>query len=475
MAKIKTRYVCSDCGASYPRWSGQCGECQSWNTLEERLVDSRKKKDPVQHWQHADTVDLLRLQDIVYSEADRLSSGMGELDRVLGGGLVPGSLILLGGEPGIGKSTLMLQTAFQMAEHRQQKIVYVSGEESSQQIKSRAARLNLHASEHFYLMAETDMRRVLTLLEHENPSMLVIDSIQAVYDSLLETPPGGVSQVKNTCNLLMKYAKQKGVAVWVIGHVNKDGDIAGPKVLEHMVDTVLYFEGERYRSFRMLRTIKNRFGATHEVGVFDMTVRGLEEVLNPSALFLAEFDSDNSGSAITCTLEGTRPIMVELQALTYGSYANFPKRSANGVAYQRLVQIIAVLEKRLGLNLSKSDVLINVVSGLQVEEPAADLGVAMALVSSLRNVPLNANTLFVGEVGLGGEVRSISQLERRLSEAQKLGFQQAVVPAGNLPLKAEVDLKVFGVKKVMEALKYLAPDNLRAQPTAETEPLEVAQ
>ncbi|MGV3524885.1 MAG: DNA repair protein RadA [Candidatus Sericytochromatia bacterium] len=458
MAKAKIRYVCQSCHADYPKWMGKCDACQSWNSLEEQLVQPKNNRlaAATAAWAHADTVELMRLQDIRYAEEDRLCSGLGELDRVLGGGMVPGSLILLGGEPGIGKSTLMLQSAFAMAEQMGHAVVYVSGEESAQQIKSRASRLGFDNSERFHLLAETDMQNVLTLLEQTRPAVAVIDSIQAVYDSRLETAPGSVSQVKNTCNLLLKLAKGQGISIWVIGHVNKDGDIAGPKVLEHMVDTVLYFEGERYRSYRLLRTIKNRFGATHEVGVFDMTGIGLEEVANPSALFLSEFDGENSGSAIVATLEGTRPMLVEIQALSYPSYANFPKRSSNGIPFQRLIQLIAVLEKRVGLNLSKSDVLVNVVSGMAIEEPAADLGVALALVSTVRNLALDRRTLFIGEVGLGGEIRAVNQLERRLGEALKLGFTRAIVPAHNLPLREPLPgLEVVGVKKLFEALRFL--------------------
>lgn len=458
-AKTKIRYVCQSCSAEYPKWQGKCSECNEWNTLEEQLV--RSQKAPINRlaetaWSHADAVELLRLQDIRYHEDDRLLSGMAELDRVLGGGMVPGSLILLGGEPGIGKSTLLLQSAFTMAERMGHNVIYVSGEESAQQIKSRASRLGYEASDKFHLLAETDMEAIVTLLEKTRPAVAVLDSIQAVYDPRLESAPGSVSQVKNTCNLLIRLAKQLGISIWVIGHVNKDGDIAGPKVLEHMVDTVLYFEGERYRSFRLLRTIKNRFGATHEVGIFDMTGAGLEEVENPSQMFLSEFDGDNIGSAIVATQEGTRPLLVEIQALSYTSHTNFPKRSTNGISFQRLTQLIAVLEKRVGLNLSKSDVLVNVVSGLNIEEPAADLGVAMAMISSIRNLALDRRTLFIGEIGLGGELRAVNQLERRLKEAVKLGFTRALVPATSLPLREPMEgIEVIGVRKLLEALKYL--------------------
>ncbi|MBT9547158.1 MAG: DNA repair protein RadA [Candidatus Sericytochromatia bacterium] len=455
--KIKTRYVCNSCGSDTPKWLGKCPECGAWNSLEEQVVQDKKNRmDMVEHYHQGDLVELLRLQEIVYSEEDRLKTGMGELDRTLGGGLVPGSLVLLGGEPGIGKSTLLLQSAFHMAENQGQPVIYVSGEESAQQIKSRAQRLGFEQSENFFLLAETEMQTIMGILDQKRPAVAILDSIQAVYDSRLESPPGGISQVKNTCNLLLKLAKQKQISIWIIGHVNKDGDIAGPKVLEHMVDAVLYFEGERYRSFRLLRTIKNRFGATHEVGVFEMRGSGLEAVENPSALFLSEYTAEISGSAIGVTMEGSRPLLVEIQALSYSSFANFPKRSANGIGHQRLIQILAVLEKRVGLNLSKSDVLVNVVGGLAIEEPAADLAVAMALVSGVRDLPLEGRTVFLGEVGLAGEIRSVAQLERRLIEACKLGFTRAVVPTSNLPLKENVEgIEIIGVKKLTEAIRTL--------------------
>lgn len=457
MAKIKTRYICNDCGAESPKWMGKCLECGAWNSLEEQLVQEKKNRlDLSQKYSHGDVVELLRLQEIAYTEMDRLKTGLGELDRALGGGLVPGSLVLLGGEPGIGKSTLLLQSAFSIAEQQGHAVIYISGEESAQQIKSRAQRLGFEQSQNFFLLAETEMQTIVSLLEQRRPVVAILDSIQAVYDSRLESPPGGISQVKNTCNLLLKLAKQQQITIWIIGHVNKDGDIAGPKVLEHMVDAVLYFEGERYRSFRLLRTIKNRFGATHEVGVFEMTGLGLAVVENPSALFLSEYTAETSGSAVGVTLEGTRPLLVEIQALSYSSFANFPKRSANGISHQRLVQILAVLEKRVGLNLSKSDVLVNVVGGLSIEEPAADLAVVLALVSGARDLVLDGRTVYLGEVGLAGEIRSVSQLERRLLEATKLGFTRAVVPAANLPLKEPLaGLEIIAVRKLTEALRTL--------------------
>ncbi|PIQ23605.1 DNA repair protein RadA [bacterium (Candidatus Blackallbacteria) CG17_big_fil_post_rev_8_21_14_2_50_48_46] len=457
MAKIKTRYLCNSCGADTPKWMGKCPECGAWNSLEEQLVQDKKNRmDLVQRYGHGDMVELLRLQEIAYTETDRLKTGLGELDRALGGGLVPGSLVLLGGEPGIGKSTLLLQSAFHMAEKQGQEVIYVSGEESAQQIKSRAQRLGFDQSENFFLLAETEMQTIVPLLDQRRPAVAILDSIQAVYDSRLESPPGGISQVKNTCNLLLKLAKQQHICIWIIGHVNKDGDIAGPKVLEHMVDAVLYFEGERYRSFRLMRTIKNRFGATHEVGVFEMTGVGLEAVENPSALFLAEYTAETSGSAVGVTMEGTRPLLVEIQALSYSSFASFPKRSANGISHQRLIQILAVLEKRVGLNLSKSDVLVNVVGGLTIEEPAADLAVAMALISGVRDIALDGRTVYLGEVGLAGEIRSVAQLERRLLESCKLGFTRAIVPCSNLPLKEKIEgMEIIGVKKLTEALRTL--------------------
>lgn len=458
--KFKTRYVCDHCGAESPKWLGKCLECGAWNSFQEQLISPQKHRlDSDQIYAQGEAVELLRLQEIAYHEADRLKTGLQELDRAVGGGLVPGSLVLLGGEPGIGKSTLLLQSAFCMAEQQGHPVIYISGEESAQQLKARAQRLGFEQSQNLFILAETEMQTILSVLAQRQPVLAILDSIQAVYDSRLESPPGGVSQVKNTCNLLLKLAKQKQITIWIIGHVNKDGDIAGPKVLEHMVDTVLYFEGERYRSFRLLRTIKNRFGATHEVGVFEMTGLGLQGVDNPSALFLSEYTAGTSGSVVGVTLEGTRPLLVEIQALSYASCANFPKRSANGIHLQRLIQILAVLEKRVGLNLSKFDVLVNVVGGLSIEEPAADLAVALALVSGVRDIPLDGQTVCLGEVGLAGEIRSVSQLERRLLEAAKLGFMRALVPAANLPLQEVVEgLEIVGVCKLTEALRVLHPE-----------------
>lgn len=457
MAKAKTRYICQECSSEFLRWSGRCSECGNWNTLEEQLVQT-KSAQQLSLPTSDKPLNLVKLQDVQPEDHARISTGLQELDRVLGSGIVPGSLILLGGEPGIGKSTLLMQMGFFIAETLKKTVIYVTGEESGQQVKLRAQRMGLEESEYFYLLPENDIPLILQLLEQEKPTITIIDSIQAVYDSRLNSPPGSISQVKNTANAFLHVAKRNNVATWLIGHVNKDGDIAGPKVLEHTVDTVLYFEGERYKSYRLLRTNKNRFGATNEVGVFEMSGLGLTEVLNPSKLFLAEFDSSSSGSAIISTLEGTRPLLVEIQALCYSTYLNFPKRSTNGVSHQRLIQILAVLEKKVGLNLSKSDVLVNVVSGLQINEPGADLGIAMAVVSSVRDIPIDRKTIFIGEVGLGGEVRNINQIESRLKEAVKLGFNRAIVPASSLPLNEAISgIKTIGIKKLREAILHIVP------------------
>lgn len=465
MAKPKTRYTCDECGTESIRWTGQCSACNSWNTLVEHVVlDIKATTTTTMLSYQAQPPQMYYLQDIAMQEHPRLPTGLGELDRVLGGGIVPGSLILLGGEPGIGKSTLLMQTAFYVAETLRKKVIYVSGEESGQQIKLRAERMGFTHSEYFHLLPETEVAVIAQLLESQKPSVAILDSIQAVYDSRLDSPPGSISQVKNTSNLFLKLAKQHDISTWIIGHVNKEGSIAGPKVLEHMVDTVLYFEGERYKSYRLLRTIKNRFGATHEVGVFDMTGLGLAEVSNPSALFLAEFQTDQSGSAIVVTLEGTRPILVEIQALSYPTYTNLPKRSSNGIGYQRLIQIVAVLEKRIGLSLSKADVLVNVVSGLTIDEPAADLGTAMALLSSVRDIAIDPQTVFIGEIGLGGEIRNVNQIELRLKEAVKLGFNRAIIPASALPLQENIPgMTTVGVRKLMEALVHLKRQEIPAQ------------
>lgn len=455
MAKIKTKYVCQACGAEQARWYGKCPDCDAWNTLVEEVVQATSGPGKVGAAALPSAVAFkarpMPIASVPMTEEERFSTGLGELDRVLGGGVVPGSLVLLGGEPGSGKSTLLLQVAHRLAAIGL-RVLYASGEESAKQIRMRAKRLG---AEHpgLHVLAETDVRAIQAAVLEMKPDWCVIDSIQAVYDPDTNSLPGSVSQVRAATGAFMKLAKEEGVALCLVGHVTKEGTLAGPRVLEHMVDTVLYVEGDRFKSHRLLRSVKNRFGATNEVGVFEMAETGLREVTNPSELFLAERAPEASGSAIVATMEGTRPLLVEIQALVSPSALAQPRRSATGLEYNRLVQILAVLEKRVGLTLSKADAYLNVVGGLDINEPAADLGVALAVASSLRDVPLPPKLLAIGEVGLNGEIRAVSGLEQRLKEAAKLGFEVAIVPEHNLGgVALPPGLKVVGVTRLMDAI-----------------------
>jgi DNA repair protein RadA/Sms len=456
MAKApKTIFTCQACGSQFPRWFGRCTECEAWNTLVEEVAAPPPPKHAAAGLLDRGTPTPTRLSEVSASPGDRVSSGFAEFDRVLGGGLVPGSVVLLGGDPGIGKSTLWLQAAAKVAQAGGM-VLYATGEESAQQVKLRADRLGVGDPETFRLLAENDLDRILAAVQNLRPQLLVLDSIQAISSGQLAAAPGSVSQIRHITNQLLPVAKQHLTTIGLIGHVTKEGSLAGPRVLEHMVDVVLYFEGERYRTHRLLRGVKNRFGATDEVGVFEMAEVGLAEVENASALFLAEYEAESTGSAIIATLEGTRPMLAEVQALAYPAAAGVARRTATGYEYNRLVQLTAVLEKRLGLPLGKADVLVNVVGGLRIGEPAADLGIAMAIISSLRDVPLAGRTVVLGEVGLGGEVRRVQQLESRLREASKLGFRRALVPAKNLPLRNPIaDIEVIGVDRIWDALRHL--------------------
>jgi DNA repair protein RadA/Sms len=434
LAKPVTTYVCSSCGAQTRQFFGRCSSCGSWNTLVEQAApaaaDSRRRR-PVAAAIAPQPRRSEPIQAVGERPLQRLGSGYGEFDRVLGGGLVPGSLVLLGGDPGIGKSTLLLQSARAMAGRAS--VLYVSAEESAQQVKLRWRRLATMeeaADADFQLLAETDLELVLQELEALRPAVAIIDSIQALHDAELTSAPGSVAQVRECAAALARIAKRQDTALLLVGHVTKEGALAGPKVLEHLVDAVLTFEGDRFASHRLLRAVKNRFGATHELGVFEMRDRGLAEVTNPSELFLGG-DEPSSGTATIVACEGTRPLVVELQALvSTTSYAS-PRRSATGIAVNRLHQILAVLEKHLGLPLSRFDCYLAVAGGLEVEEPAADLGVATAVVASTRDLTLPAGTVLIGELGLGGQLRAVGQLELRLQEAARLGFTRAVVPRGS--------------------------------------------
>lgn len=424
MARKRTRWVCQNCGRTAPRYMGRCPGCGEWNTMVETVVSDAGPKRTAAG---APRSEPIRLPDIETEGLDRLPVPMEEFARVLGGGLVPGSLTLVGGDPGIGKSTLLLQVSALLAETTGRAVLYVSGEESARQIRMRADRLGI-ATDDLYVVTETDLDAILHHAEQVAPWVLVVDSIQTVTSEDLTASAGSISQVRHAASRFQGWAKASGVAVFLVGHVTKSGSIAGPKTLEHIVDTVLYLEGERFHAYRLLRSVKNRFGATSEVGVFEMREKGLIQVPNPSEMFLAERMVNAPGSAIAVTMEGTRPLLVEIQALASHSTFGHPRRTANGVDYNRLLLISAVLSRRVGLRLFEQDVFASVVGGLQVQEPAADLAVAVAIASSVKDRPVVADLAIIGEVGLSGEVRTVSQTSARLNEATRLGFRRCVVP-----------------------------------------------
>ena len=454
MAKTKSKWICQICGYETSGYLGKCPDCNSWGTIVEEVFS--KKPLTVSLGEVCSTPPCL-LKEISIDESVRYTTGMKEFDNVLGGGLVMGSLILIGGDPGIGKSTITLQASGILAKNGQ-KTLYVSAEESAKQIKLRAERLNVD-SENLYVFAENSIEEIQKNLTDLKPDILIIDSIQAVYTSNATSSPGSVSQVRECCGILMNIAKTQGITVLVIGHVTKDGTIAGPKVLEHMVDTVLYFEGDRYKSYRLLRSIKNRFGSTNEVGVFSMEESGLAEVSNPSELFLSERSNAIApGSVVIANNEGSRPILVEIQALVGPTSYPSPRRVATGIEYNRVLQILAVLEKRVGLNLSKQDVYVNAVGGMEIQEPSADLGIALAVATCARNVTVNPETVIIGEVGLSGEIRSVSNLESKINEAAKLGFKKVIVPKSNLPVKNSFkNIEIVGVSRILDAITSSIP------------------
>lgn len=448
MAKIKSKWICQNCGYETPGYLGKCPECSSWGSIVEEVFKVEKGSATQKVTSSKSTPQIL--SEIEIDRKHRLSSGMVEFDRVLGGGFVQGSLVLVAGDPGIGKSTLILQASNAIA--KQGKVLYISAEESAHQIKLRANRLNVE-SENLFILAENDLDLAKETIENMKPDFVIVDSIQAVYSSSITSSVGSVSQVKECCNILMHIAKQLGITVVVVGHVTKDGTVAGPKVLEHMVDAVLYFEGEKYNTYRILRAIKNRFGSTSEVGMFAMEDDGLNEVSNPSEIFLKERNGAlASGNVIIATGEGTRPLLVEIQALVGPSSYSAPRRVATGVEYNRVLKVLAVLERRVGLNFSKHDVYVNIIGGLDVKEPAADLGIALAIASCAKDAIVDEKTVIVGEVGLSGEVRAVSQVEARVKEAENMGFDKIIVPKGNLPLKNKTNIKTVGVSRLFEAI-----------------------
>lgn len=451
--KSKTIFICQECGFQTPRWAGRCPDCSQWNSLKEEVTTGRSSTG-IQKVLQGAADKPTPITEIAIDPEPRLSTQLRELDRVLGGGVVPGSVILVGGDPGIGKTTLLFQMLQGLGQGGQS-LLYVSGEESPRQLKMRGDRLGISSSS-LYILAETSLETILKTTHAMQPAALVVDSIQTVYTDQIASAPGSVSQVQEVACQLMWYAKRSSVPVFIIGHVTKDGMIAGPKLLEHIVDTVLYFEGDKGHTYRILRAVKNRFGPTNEIGVFEMKDSGLEEVANPSELFLAGRPEQSPGSVVVSTLEGSRPILVELQALVTSTGYAMPKRMANGVEVNRVSLLLAVMEKRLGLHLSGQDVYFNVVGGLRIDEPAIDLGIVAAVVSSFRDQVIDAHTLFLGEVGLGGEIRPVTQIDIRAREAMKLGFKRCVLPEGNLAKWAGVPgLEVIGVREIGDVLDHV--------------------
>lgn len=439
---MKTKFICQECGAASFKWLGRCPNCGAFNTMVEEIVEKiqtqTKKTRPVS------------LSDVPREDFKRKSVGIGEMDRVLGGGLVPGSLILIGGDPGIGKSTLMLQISNNISRNGG-RVFYVSGEESSSQIKLRAERLNMGGCS-IEILAETELNTILSIAEEVKPDLMVIDSIQTIYKQEISSAPGSVAQVRECGGDIMRFAKTHNVATVIIGHVTKFGMIAGPKTLEHIVDTVLYFEGDKEGQFRILRAIKNRFGATNELGVFEMTDAGLKEVENPSGIFISEITAP--GAVVVSIIEGSRPFLVEVQALTSPTFFNYPQRVTTGIDYKRLAMLLAVLERRVGINVYGLDCFVNVAGGIKVTEPSSDLGIILAIASSIKNKPINKDLLVIGEVGLCGEVRPVSGIDARLKEAQRLGFKMAIVPAKNR-LPDTIKMNITQVSEVNEAVSFV--------------------
>jgi DNA repair protein RadA/Sms len=453
MAKAKTLYTCTECGASEPKWQGQCPGCLAWNTLVETLEETVSTNRYANKFDGlTQSASLQKISSIQAADIARQATGISEFDRVLGGGLVEGGVVLIGGDPGIGKSTLLLQVLCHLG--RSAQAIYVSGEESPQQIAMRAKRLGLDASE-VELLAEINLEKILATLQTHKPNIAVIDSIQTVYSEALSSAPGSVAQVRECSAQLTRLAKQLGITVILVGHVTKDGTLAGPRVLEHIVDTVLYFEGDQNSSFRLIRAFKNRFGAVNELGVFAMTEKGLREVANPSALFLSHHDSQVAGSCITVTMEGTRPLLIEIQALVDESHAPSPKRLCVGLEQNRLAMLLAVLHRHAGIPCFDQDVFINAVGGVKIAEPAVDLAVILSIVSSLKNKPLDNKLIVFGEVGLAGEVRPVQGGQMRLKEAAKLGFSKAIVPKSNAPKAKIAGLEVIAVERLDQALQQL--------------------
>ncbi|MDW0109965.1 DNA repair protein RadA [Sporosarcina aquimarina] len=456
MAKKKTKFMCRSCGYESPKWMGRCPGCGEWNTMDEET--EIVQKGPRGAFQHSDAVKqkAMPINSVKIEDEPRVRTEMEELNRVLGGGIVPGSLVLIGGDPGIGKSTLLLQVSALLA-NQQQRVLYISGEESIRQTKLRAQRLGV-LSDELYIYAETDLALIHNTIDNVKPKFVIVDSIQTIHHPEVASAPGSVSQVRECTAELMKIAKTQGIAIFLVGHVTKDGQIAGPRLLEHMVDTVLYFEGERHHTYRILRSVKNRFGSTNEIAIFEMLQAGLKEVLNPSEMFIAERSQGGAGSTIVASMEGTRPILVEIQALVTPSSFNYPKRMATGLDQNRVSLLMAVLEKRMGMLLQAQDAYIKVAGGVKLDEPAIDLAVLMSIVSSYRDTAPKGTDCYIGEVGLTGEVRRVSRIEQRVGEAAKLGFERAVIPASNIGgWEFPEGIQVVGVETVRDALELCLP------------------
>lgn len=451
----KIVYFCQECGYESSKWMGQCPGCKAWNTFVEEPVSTVKKSSGGSSGKLTEKrAEPVVLKDISLNEDERQTTGIGELDRVLGGGIVPGSLVLVGGDPGIGKSTLLLQVCRNLAE-RDASVLYISGEESLRQIKLRANRIG-QFSDRLQLLCETSLETVREVLERKKPDVAIVDSIQTMYDEEIGSAPGSVSQVRESTNVLMQLAKGLGVSIFIVGHVTKEGNVAGPRVLEHMVDTVLYFEGDRHASYRILRAVKNRFGSTNEIGVFEMQSTGLEEVMNPSEYLLNGRPENASGSVVACSMEGTRPILVEIQALVCQSNFGIPRRTAVGTDFNRVNLLMAVLEKKVGIHLASSDAYVNIAGGMKMTEPAIDLGICLAILSSVKDVVIPDNVMAFGEIGLSGEVRAVSMAGQRVQEAKKLGFETVILPE---VCRSGIDnvkgINLVFVEKIQDAISYI--------------------
>lgn len=445
----KTVYFCQNCGHEETKWLGQCPACKEWNSFVEEKVSVTKSTTVTTGRE----LKVLSLSEVKADDHARITTGMRELDRVLGGGIVPGSLILVGGDPGIGKSTLLLQVCQRFSEDKS--VLYISGEESLAQIKLRANRMG-EFQENLKLLCETNLDMIRNVIENRRPELVIIDSIQTMYNEEVASAPGSVSQVRESTNVFMQLAKGLGITIFIVGHVTKEGTVAGPRVLEHMVDTVLYFEGDRHASYRILRGVKNRFGSTNEIGVFEMRQNGLVEVENPSEYMLSGKPENASGSVVACSMEGTRPLLIEIQALVCESNFGMPRRTATGTDYNRVNLLMAVLEKRIGLHLSNCDAYVNIAGGIRMNEPAIDLGIVMAIVSSYKNRPVDEKMIVFGEVGLSGEVRAVNMPEQRVAEAKKLGFETCVIPEVSKDMVKEITgIKVVRVKTINDAMNLI--------------------